>query len=145
VTQFAGPAALATKDDTLVVFAYDYGAMANTDGWLYNTPIEVKVRQDLDTTPITIDATINSSFPFQWVAFDFVEDGYIYTDSIYTEDDTTVSDIGELVDILNSNANTSYFGTFADNGAGGITLTMPTNLKRQFSPSGTLSIAIYAD
>ena len=145
VTQFAGPALLVTKDDTLAVFAYDYGAMANIDGWLYNTPIEVKVRQDLDTTPITIDATINSSFPFQWVAFDFVEDGYIYTDSIYTEDDTTVTDIGELVDILNSNANTSYFGTFSDNGAGGITLTMPTNLKRQFSPSGTLSIAIYAD
>ena len=145
VTQFAGPATLATKDDTLVVFTYDYGAMTNIDGWLYNTPIEVKVRQDLDTTPIAIDSTIVSDFPFQWAAFDFVEDGAIYIDSIYTEDDTTINDIGELVDIFNSNANTSHFGTFADNGAGGITLTMPMNIKKQFSPNGTLSIAIFAD
>jgi len=145
VTQFAGPAALAAKDDSLVVFAYDYGALANIDGWLYNTPIEVKVRQDLDTTPIAISGLINSGYPFSNVAFDFIEDGFILTDTIYTEDPTVVNNILELIDLLNANAKANYFGTYAEDGIGGITLTMPTNLKRQFSPSGTLSIAIYAD
>lgn len=145
VTQFAGPANFGAKDDCIAIINFDYNLYAPAPNWLYCTPIEIRVRQNLDTTPIAIDSTIVSGFPFQWTAFDFVEDGAIYIDSIYTEDDTTINNIGELVDILNSNANTSHFGTFADNGAGGITLTMPMNIKKQFSPNGTLSIAIFAD
>lgn len=143
-TQFAGPSTLSAKDDCLAVFVYDYGTMGSIGDWLYNTPIEVKVRQELDTTPITIGAAVVPSFPFGSVAFDFVEDDNIYIDSIYTGNPAIVNDMGELVDLLNSNENTSYFGTFAENG-GILTLTMPMNLKRQFSPNGTLSFAVFAD
>lgn len=143
-TQFAGPATLSTKDDCLAVFVYDYGTMGSIGDWLYNTPIEIKVRQELDTTPVVIVAAVVPSFPFSYASFFFVEDDSIEIDYIYTGDSATVTDIGELVDLFNSNSNTSYFGTFAENG-GILTLTMPMNLKRQFSPSGTLSFAVFAD
>lgn len=144
ITQFAGPGTAAAKDDCIAIFNFDYDGFTSIDNWMYYTPIEIKVKQDLDTTPIAISGTISPDFPFANVAFDFMDDGSILTETIYSTDLTTVNSMEELVDLLNQTDNTSYFGTYAADGAG-ITLTMPMNLKRKFSPSGTLSIVVFQD
>jgi len=143
--QVAGPANFNVKDDCIAVVNFNYDTYAGENNWLYYTPIEIKINKNIDTTPVVINGNIGPSFPFSWASFDFIDSTYLYVDSIYTDVSTTVNDIGELVDLFNSNENTNYFGTFADDGAGGITLTMPTNLKEQFSPNGVLTISVFAD
>ena len=51
------------------------------------------------------------------------------------------------MDLLNSDTNTNYLGTFAidPEGEEGLILTMPQYLKNQFSPDDVLTFEVYAD
>lgn len=145
VIQFAGPSSWTTKDDSLVIINWNYDTYESVSNWLYNTPIEIKIRQNLDTTPIVVYGSIGPSFPFGQVAFDFYDDSTVYIDSFYTGDGNQVNNMEELIIRLNTNTNTNFLGTYADNGDGLVALTMATNLRNQLSPSENLTFAIYAD
>ena len=146
ITQFAGPASFGAKDDVITVFNFSYDSYAGEPNWLYYTPIEIKVKQNIDTTPISISGNIVDTFPISYVSFDIFESGSpIEVETIYCVNTSSVNNITELVTLLNSDINSSYFGTYEDDGVGGVTLTMATNLKNQFSPNGTLTISIFND
>lgn len=145
-TQFAGPSSFSVKDDSIAVVNFNYDPYVSENNWLYFTPIEVKINKNIDTTPIVISGEINAEFPFSNASFTFEDSLYGFVDNVYSGVGTVVNNIEELVDLFNNNTNTNYFGTFAYDGSpDGITLTMPTNLKEQFSPNGVLSISVFSD
>lgn len=138
---FASPASLSSKDACLLL--YVLSPFSSVDGTLYYTPVQVKIKKDMDTAPITISGTVTSSYPFSNVSVDLIC-GLNYVES-FNGDPTVVNDISELIAQLNLNQTTSYLGSYSDDGLGGVLLTMPTNLKRQFCPDGTLRFEVYAD
>lgn len=108
-------------------------------------PVEINIKQDLDTTPVIISGTISSAFPFGYAAFDlYINENNNY-DSFYTNDNTIANNATELAYLLNNNSNTNIFGTFSAVGENGITLTIPQNLKNQLSPDGDLTFDVYSD
>jgi hypothetical protein len=102
----------------------------------------IQIKQDLDTTPIVISGTVESSFPFSAPSIDLVCNGN-YIQTLYGGG--SVNDISELIIFLNSEPNISYLGTYSDAGDGGVLLEIPTNLVNQFCSSGTLTFEVFSD
>jgi hypothetical protein len=109
---------------------------------LYYFPIEIQILQDLNTTPIVISGTVETSFPINYTSIDLRCNGN-YIQSIYG--DGTVNDMSELITYLNSETDMSYLGTYSDDGDGTVNLEMKTNLVNQFCSNGTLTFEIFND
>jgi hypothetical protein len=65
-------------------------------------------------------------------------------ETISANDNSTVNNLSELVNLLNSDEVISYLGTFS-NISGNIQLTTTINIKNQFSPNNTFSFVIFSD
>jgi hypothetical protein len=139
---FIGTISLSEKDDTIVVAVFDTEIFESVPDSLYYFPIEIQIKQDLDTTPIVISGTVETSFPFSAPSINLVCNGN-YIQTLYGGG--SVNDISELIIFLNSEPNISYLGTYSDAGDGGVLLEMPTNLVNQFCSSGTLTFEVFSD
>ena len=142
---FAVVGSFDVKDEFLLIGVYDTDSGNPIGDTLMYLPVEINIKQDLDTTPVIISGTISSAFPFGYAAFDlYINENNNY-DSFYTNDNTIANNATELAYLLNNNSNTNIFGTFSAVGENGITLTIPQNLKNQLSPDGDLTFDVYSD
>ena len=141
---FIGPITLSEKDDTIVVAIFDTEILEPVSDSLYYFPIEIQIQQDVNTTPIVISGTVESSFPINFTSIALFCNGN-YIQSLYG--DGTVNDMSELITYLNSLPNMSYLGTYSYGGSDGVPvlLEMPTNLVNQFCSSGTLTFEVFND
>lgn len=140
---FTGVNSLNTKDDSIGLATFDFVGGIPVDNDLYYTPIEINVKQELDTTPVIISGTVTPSFPFSYASVDLIYNGNNFES--FVGDNIEVNNLTELITELNTNSETSYLGVFSENEIGEIILTMPTNLKNRFAPDGELTFEIYAD
>jgi hypothetical protein len=114
---FATPISFNEKDDSVVVAIFDLSEEPTpVSDNLYYFPI--------DDTSISLFCNGN------------------YIQSLYG--DGTVNDMSELITYLNSLPNTSYLGTYSNDGDG-VLLEMSTNLVNQFCSSGTLTFEVFND
>ena len=139
---FAFPYNANEKDDSVFIAVFDISGITPVADALYYLPVEIQILQDTNTTPIVISGT-TTSFPFTNVSVDFYC-GDMFIQAFYTSGGTVVNDIPEVVNILNTDTNTSFLGTFSDDG-GNIILTMVTNLETQFCANGTLTFYVFND
>lgn len=143
-TLYGFPAGIAIKDELVAIIPFDFNAYSNVEDGLYYTPVEISFKQSLDTTPIVATGSVVSSFPFGYVAVDLYA-GPLYIQDFTAYDTSTVNNIAELVTLLNSDPVTNYLGSYSYDEVGNLSLTIPTNLKNQFSPNNTLTFQVYAD
>jgi hypothetical protein len=139
---FVGPISLSEKDQTIIVAVFDTVILESVPDSLYYFPIDIQIKQDTDTTPIVISGTVETSFPITLTSIALFCNGN-YIQSLYG--DGTVNDMSELITYLNSLPNTSYLGTYSDDGDGFVNLEMSTNLVNQFCSSGTLTFEVFND
>ena len=130
------------KDSSVVLRTYDMDSGMEQGDLLYYTPIEITMKRDMDTTPVVISGTANGSYPLVNTTVRFIRNG---VDIYHAGTAETSNDLADLLSTLNSQTSTNYFGTYADDGAGGLTLTMPAWLKRQFAEDNLLTFEVYAD
>ena len=140
---YAGSGSFGTKDDSLVLGVWDSVSETSVDDKLFYTPYEVKIKEDLDTTPVVISGTVVSSYPFSYASVGLICG--INNIEDFVGDNVTVNDISELITELNTNIETSYLGTYSDPDDGGILLTISTNLVNRFCSNGTLTFEVFAD
>lgn len=143
INQYTGVGSYTAKDDIIVLKVYDFDAASSVNNKLYYTPIQVDIKQDLDTTPIILSGTVSPSFPFNYVSVDLICNGTEVESFI--GDGTTVSDTTEMINQLNTDPSTSYLGTYSDGGSGVVLLSMPTNLVNQFCSNGSLTFNVFSD
>jgi hypothetical protein len=140
---FIGPVSfLNEKDDIIFVAVVDTEILDTVADNLYYFPIEIQILQDLNTTPITLSGTVESSFPFSNPSIDLFCDGN-FIQTLYG--DGFVNDMSELIIYLNSEPNISYLGTYSDGGGSTVLLEMSTNLVNQFCSNGTLTFEVFSD
>ena len=142
IETFVLPYTVNEKDDTILFAVFDLSVPEPAPNSLYYFPIEIQILQDTNTTPIVISGT-TTSFPFTNVSIEFYC-GDMFIQAFYTSGGTIVNDIPEVVNILNTDTNTSFLGTFSDDG-GNIILTMATNLETQFCANSTLIFYVFND
>ena len=140
---YSGVGGLGNKDEFVYLTMFDFDSMAPIPNYLYYTPIEINFKQGLDTTIIGITGSTYSNFPFGYVAIDLYA-GENLVETISANDNSTVNNLSELVNLLNSDEVISYLGTFS-NISGNIQLTTTINIKNQFSPNNTFSFVIFSD
>jgi len=130
----------------IVVNVFDYFLDDVRNDSLYYTPIEIKINQDLDTTPILVYGQNVGTFPYGNVSVRLYA-GSNNVATYYNNSYTLVNNITEMVAQLNSDPNTSVLGTYSVNEGveDGVILTMATNLKNQFSPNNTLTFEVFND
>ena len=129
------------KDSTVVLKTYDMDSGMQVGDLLYYTPIEITMKRDMDTTPVVLSGTVSGTYPLVSTTVRFLRNGLDLYHAVTVE---TSDDLDDLLSTLNSQVYTNYFGTYADDGAGGLTLTMPAWLKRQFAEDNTLTFEVYA-
>lgn len=139
----AGIGSIEDKDDVVFLEVYDWNSDQLIGNALYYTPIEIVIKQDLDTTPVEIFGTIDS-FPFPNVSYTLQCGSYNIL-TYYSEDGAAVNNITELVDLLNNNTNTNQIGLFSANGETGIKLTIAKNFEDQLCPDSTLTFFVFND
>jgi hypothetical protein len=137
---------LIIKDSVIVLEVIDVsgGPGSQSDDLLYYTPVEIKINQDNDTTPIEIYGDIIPSFPFSDVYIALIANEN-YVEDFYCSNLSTVNNMSELLTLLNNDINNVYGLVYSEGGPGGIKLTMPTNIKNQFCSNGTLSFEILSN
>jgi hypothetical protein len=143
IETFVLPYTVNEKDDTILFAVFDLSVPEPAPNSLYYFPIEIQILQDTNTTPIVISGTTTNLFPFTNVSIEFYC-GDMFIQAFYTSGGTIVNDIPEVVNILNTDTNTSFLGTFSDDG-GNIILTMATNLETQFCANSTLIFYVFND
>lgn len=130
------------KDSFIVIDVIATGGPGDlSDNLLYYTPIEIKVKQDTDTTPIEIYGEVIQSYPFSDATIDLYSDGN-QIQTIYAANTSFVNDIQELITLLNNDQNNVFNLIYTEGGPNGIMVTIPTNLKTQFSANGTLTFTV---
>jgi hypothetical protein len=140
---FIGPVSFVNeKDDIIFVAVVDTENFDTVADNLYYFPVQIQILQDVDTTPITLSGTVESSFPFSNPSIDLFCDGN-FIQTLYGEG--TVNDMSELITYLNSEPNMSYLGTYSDGGDSTVLLEMSTNLVNQFCSSGTLTFEVFSN
>jgi hypothetical protein len=139
---FLLPYNLNEKDDSIALAVFDVSVPEPVSDSLYYYPVEIQIKQDLDTTPITLSGTVESSFPINYTSIDLRCNGN-YIQTLYGNG--TVNDMSELITYLNSELDMSYLGAYSDAGDGFVNLEMPTNLVNQFCSSGTLTFEVFND
>lgn len=131
------------KDDAFSITVWDYYNDNGVNNNLYYTPVELTIKQAIDTTPIVIYSEYGG-FPMSYVAVN-IFCGPNVLKTIDTNDSTSVTNITELIDLLNLNPNTNVYGVWSEDleSPGSVILTMPTYLKNQICPDSTLSLGIF--
>jgi hypothetical protein len=134
-----------SKDDIIIINVVDVngGPGFPSDDLLYYTPIEIKINQDTDTTPIEIYGEVIPSFSFSDVYISLIANGN-YIQDIYCDNTNSVNGMEELLTLLNNDINNVYGLVYSEGGPGGIKLVTPTNIKNQFCSNGTLTFEIYS-
>lgn len=136
---------ISNKDDVFFIGVWDRVNFEPVDDTLYYQPFELTVKQDTDTTPIQTYGLNVSTLPYNNVSVRI----YAGSNLIQTfyGDSTTVNNINELVNQLNTNSDTNFLGIYSVNDGveNGIILTIATNLKNQFSPNNTLTFEVFND
>lgn len=140
---YAQTSSLTSKDDIVYISVWDLNTGETVGNLLYYTPVEIKIKQNTDTTPIVVNGTVGSIYPFNNVSVDLLCDG-TYIEN-FIGDGTTVNDLSELVTQLNVNEVTGFLGSYSDDGSGGVLLTINTNKANQFCSTGTLTFEVYSD
>lgn len=130
------------KDSSVVLKTYDMDSGMQVGDLLYYTPIEITMKRDMDITPVVLSGTVSGSYPLVNTTVKFLRNGL---DIYHANTTETSSDLADLLSTLNAQTSTNYFGTYADDGVSGLTLTMPAWLKRQFAEDNTLTFEVYAD
>jgi hypothetical protein len=135
-----------SKDDIIIINVVDLngGPGLPSDDLLYYTPIEIKINQDTDTTPIEIYGEVIPSFPFSDAYISLIANGN-YIQDVYCDNTNTVNNMTELLTLLNNDINNVYGLVYSEGGPGGIKLVTPTNIKNQFCSDGTLTFEIYSN
>jgi hypothetical protein len=139
----AGVSSVTVKDDSVYIATWDYLNGNPTNDALFYNPVQIQVKQNLDTTPIVLSGSVLPSFPFNYVSVGLNCNGNNVESFI--GDSTTVNDTSEMINELNINPTTNYLGTYSDGGSGVVLLSMPTNLVEQFCSNGTLTFTVFAD
>ena len=140
---FIGPVSFVYgKDDTIFVAVVDTEILGTVADNLYYFPVQIQILQNVNTTPIVISGTVETSFPIYDPSISLFCNGN-YIQSLYG--DGTVEDMSELITYLNFQPNMSYLGVYSDPEDGGVLLEMPTNLVNQFCSSGTLTFEIFSN
>ena len=133
-------------DDLIGINVFDLDLGDQTDNALYYTPVEIKIKQDTDTTPINVYGSNIASIPG---GVNLSINMYAGSNNVgvFYGNYVEVNDINELVIALNSDPYINFLGTFSvDEGVeNGIILTMATNLKNQLSPNNTLTFEVFND
>jgi hypothetical protein len=133
----------ASKDDAINISVINVNGGPGTlsDDLLYYTPIEIKINQDTDTTPIEIYGEVIPSFPFSDAYISLIANGNDIQD-VYCYNTNIVNNITELLTLLNNDINNVYGLVYSEGGPGGIKLVTPTNIKNQFCSNGTLTFEL---
>jgi hypothetical protein len=139
----AGVASIGNKDDVVYLQVYNLELDELVSNSLYYTPVQITIEQDLDTTQVDIYGTADS-FPFQNVAYT-IQCGDYQLNTFYCDNTRTVNDMIDLINLLNSDANTNGLGVFSTGGDGGIKLTIAENLKNQLCPDSELTFFVFND
>jgi hypothetical protein len=140
---FIGPVSFVNeKDDTIFVAVVDTEILDTVADNLYYFPVQIQILQNVNTTPIVISGTVETSFPIYDPSISLFCNGN-YIQSLYG--DGAVEDMSELITYLNFQPNMSYLGVYSDPEDGGVLLEMPTNLVNQFCSSGTLTFEIFSN
>jgi len=136
----------ASKDDVINISVINVGGGPGipSDDLLYYTPIEIKINQDTDTTPIEIYGVVIPSFPFSDAYISLIANGD-YIQDVYCDNTSTVNNMTELLTLLNNDIDNVYGLVYSEGGPGGIKLVTPTNIKNQFCSNGTLTFEIYSN
>jgi hypothetical protein len=142
IDTFVLPYTVIEKDDSILLAVFDFSVPESVSDSLYYFPVEIQILQDVDTTPITLSGTVESSFPFSNPSIDLFCDGN-FIQTLYG--DGFVNDMSELIIQLNSEPNISYLGTYSDGGDSTVLLEMSTNLVNQFCSNGTLTFEVFSD
>jgi hypothetical protein len=134
-----------SKDDIIIINVVDVngGPGFPSDDLLYYTPIEIKINQDTDTTPIEIYGEVMEGFPFSDAYISLIAFG-TGIQNVYCDNTNTVNNMTELLTLLNNDINNVYGLVYSEGGPGGIKLITPTNIKNQFCSNGTLTFEIYS-
>jgi hypothetical protein len=138
-----GSGTLNEVDDVIFLGVYDWTNDIPAQDSLYYTPVEIKIKQDLNTTPILLNGSVESKYPFSNVSVNLFSGGDVIG-TVYSQGQL-VSNLEELVSFLNTDPATSYLGTYSSDIDGNIFLSMPTNLKDQTSPDNTLTFVVFND
>jgi len=138
------PGSLNDKDDVLALYILDQITGNGLDNYVYNLPVEVRIKKNLDTSPFTISGTILPSFPFSYASVRLLSDGTTI-EEFFTSDATPVNNLSELIIALNDNDETSFLGVYEDDGEGGILLTLPNNLVERFDIYDNFDFEVFAD
>jgi len=135
-----------SKDDIIIINVVDVndGPGFPSDDLLYYTPVEIKINQDTDTTPIEIYGEVIPSFPFSDAYISLIANGN-YIQNVYCDNTSSVNNMTELLTLLNNDINNVYGLVYSEGGPGGIKLVAPTNIKNQFCSDGTLTFEIYSN
>jgi hypothetical protein len=140
---FIGPVSFVNeKDDIIFVAVVDTEILDTVADNLYYFPVQIQILQNVNTTPIVISGTVETSFPIYDSSISLFCNGN-YIQSLYG--DGTVNDMSELITYLNFQPNMSYLGVYSDAGDGFVNLEMSTNLVNQFCSSGTLTFEVFND
>lgn len=141
---YSVPASIGDVDDAIVLAVFNWDNNETVNDRLYYTPIEISFKQDFDLTPIVATGSISSEYPIYYASVNIYSDGN-YVTTIFADNQSNSDNLSELVALLNGDINTSYLGVFSDDGEGGIQVTIPTNVKNQFSKNGTLTFEVFND
>jgi len=141
---YSTPSGLGGKDEAIVVVVYNWNTLETESSKLYYNSIEISFKQDLDTTPIVATGSVLNEYPIYSASVGIFSNGY-FIETIYANNQSNSNNLSELITLLNEDIYTSYLGVFSDDEAGGIQLTIPTNIKNQFSESGTLTFEVFID
>lgn len=140
---YAGVGSFNDKDNVIVLTAWDVDSGSSVSGSLYYTPIEVNVKLDTDTTTVVFSGVVDVSYPFNYASVELLCEGNTVTN--YIGDNTVVNNISELITELNTNEETSFLGTYSDDGDGNVLLTTTMTIVNRFCNNGNLTFRIFND
>lgn len=103
---------------------------------------EIPAYECCNDVPTELYFSPNFPFSYPAVAIYCDEQQVAYQ---YVNDNTSITTIDQLVDVLNTAENTRQFGTYSNAGPGGLKLTIPLSVKNNLCPSGLLEFTVYAD
>jgi len=146
IRYYPGTRNLFVKDDTIGIDVriINYQSWTQSD-WvenrLYLTPVEIKIKQNIDKTPIlvpgmnVVDYSIESSIDVAlYNNDDFVE---VFTTSVGIANNVT-----ELATLLNNDEGTNFLGVFSVDGEGGLEFSMYASIVERFNTYGTLNFFV---
>lgn len=138
---FSSVGSLSTKDDVVAIGVWDTNLDEYSPNFLYFTPVEINIKQNVDTTLIAVPGGSLVDFSVQ-ATVDVVlfnNDEFV---EVFTTSGSTTNNITELVTLLNNDVNTSFLGVFSDDGNDGLEFSMYANIVERFNTFGTLNFLV---